>query len=52
MEGAGQFIILPTGASWFGNIAGRGGGYRSGQGGEFISSMDSIFNRSVVFGRI
>ena len=26
MEGADRFIISPAGASWFGNIAGRGGG--------------------------
>ena len=26
MEGADRFIISPAGASWFGNIAGRGEG--------------------------
>ena len=26
MEGADRFIILAAGASWLGNIAGRGGG--------------------------
>ena len=35
MEGADRFIIPPAGASWFGNIAGRRGGYRSGQSGKF-----------------
>ena len=50
MEGAGRFIISPAGASWFGNIAERGGGYRSGHSGEFIFAMDSLFDRSIVFG--
>ena len=26
MEGADRFNISPAGASWFGNISGRGGG--------------------------
>ena len=52
MEGADRFIISPAGASWFGNIAGRGGGYRSDQSGKFIFTMDSLFDRSIVFGRI
>ena len=51
MEGADRFIISPAGASWFGDIAWRGGGYRSGQSDEFIFTMDSIFDRSIVFGR-
>ena len=28
------------------------GGYRSGQSGEFIFTMDSHFDRSIVFGQI
>ena len=31
---------------------GAGGGYRSGQSGELIFTMDSLFDLSIVFGRI
>ena len=36
MQGTDPFVISPAGALWFGNIAGRGGGNRSDQSGEYI----------------
>ena len=56
MEGADRFIFSPVRASWFGNIAGRGGGkdldkvtvYLFG----WINRMDSHFDRNIVFIRI
>ena len=52
IEGADRFIISLAGAEWFGNIAGQGGGGRSGQIGDYIFTMDAPVNRNTVFGRI
>ena len=48
MEGADRYIISPAGALWFGNIAG-GGGREVWQNWEFIFTIDSLFDRNIVF---
>ena len=52
MERVDRCIISPIGAIWFGNIAGRGKRNWSGQSGEVNFTMDSLFDRNIVFGRI
>ena len=48
IEGADRFIISLAGAEWFGNIAGQGGGGRSGQIGDYIFTMDAPVNRNTL----
>ena len=52
MEGADRSLFRKPDLDGSATSRGGGGGGRSGQNGEVVFTMDSLFDRNIVFGRI